>query len=92
MICQTDSNKADYGTCCYDLAKSGKVLTAKYSVIYESPDWHTGDTVWEYEFMEGAKPADNSPDYVRIQSPAVIVFPEFPDRFNELYQTKIERS
>ena len=92
VICQTDSNKADYGTCRYDFCRSGKVLTAKYSVIYESPDWCIGDSVWEYEFLEGSKPADHSPDYVRIQSPAVIVFPEFPDRFDELYKTQIERS
>ena len=92
VICETYSNKADYGTCRYDFAKSGKVSTARYSVIYESPDWCTGNTVWEYEFLAGAKPADDSPDYVRMREPAVIILPEFPDRFNELYQTQIERS
>ena len=92
VICETESNRADYGNCRYDFCRSGAVLSAKYSVIYESPEWCIGDTVWEYEFIEDAKPAENSPDYVRIQSPAVIIYPEFPDRFHELYKTQIERS
>ncbi|MBQ9772323.1 MAG: hypothetical protein IJW23_10925 [Lentisphaeria bacterium] len=92
VLCMTDSNKADYGTCRYDFFRSGRVLSARCSVIYESPDWCTGDTVWEYQFSEGEQPEDGKPDYVRLQSPAVIIYPEYPDRLKELYETKIERS
>ena len=92
VIALTSSNKNDYGTCRYDFFKSGFVLTGRYSVIYESPEWCTGNSVWEYEFREGDHPSDGSPDYVQINKPVVIVYPEYPDRLKELCKTQIERN
>lgn len=91
IMARTSSNKTDYGNCIYDFYNDMSGMP-RYSVIYESPDWCTGDAVWEYEFREGEEPTDNKPDYIWISKPTVIIYPEFPDRLEELKKTQIERN
>ncbi|MBE6404469.1 MAG: hypothetical protein E7040_00435 [Lentisphaerae bacterium] len=89
IIGKTYSNRDGYGGGLYDFYKTPlNSASARYSVIYESPDWCTGDSVWEYEFKEGAEPSDNKPDYVWVSEPAVIIYPEYPDRLEELKRTQ----
>ena len=80
VVCRTELSygSTGYGTCKYDFAES------KFSVIYESPDWITGDCVWEYDFEAGARPSGDTPSEIYLSYPAVIIYPEYPDRLKEL--------
>ena len=77
VVCFTRALQGDYKQCPYDFVKNG------YSVLYESPDWCTGDSVFEYEFqMNGPKPEEQT--YIYVTDPRVIIYPEYPDRLAEL--------
>lgn len=77
VVCFTRALQGDYKQCPYDFVKNG------YSVLYESPDWCTGDSVFEYEFqMNGPKPEEQT--YIYVTSPRVIIYPEYPDRLAEI--------
>ena len=80
VVCRTDPSygSTGYGTCKYDFAES------KFSVIYESPDWITGDCVWEYDFEAGSRPSGDTQSEIYLSYPAVIIYPEYPDRLKEL--------
>lgn len=76
-----------YERCGYDFAHiPGK--TGKTSVIYESPDWITGNASWHYMFNPGPKPDwDTEKSWqVSFEGTYVIIYPEYPDRLKELLE------
>lgn len=87
VMYKTDSNREDYGGGPYNLAKNS------YSVLYESPDWCTGDSIWEYEFSPGSQPSSTDDSWtVRMYYPTVIITIDYPDRLKEYYEELIERN
>jgi hypothetical protein len=81
-VCLTRSY--DYGDCPYDFAKHELPGEDLWSVIYESPGWCLGDSVFEYDFKPGAKPSGDTGWQVTLWEPSVIIYPEYPDRLKEL--------
>ena len=81
ILCQTESY--DYGGCPYDFVQShsGRYFN---SVIYESPGWCLGNSVFDYEFKPGPEPDDDTAWNVTMRYPFVIIYPEYPDRLKEL--------
>ena len=88
VLCQTRS--WDYGECPYDFAKHEIKDQPIWSVIYESPGWCLGDSVFEYDFKPGAKPSGDTGWQVTLWEPSVIIYPEYPDRLKELLKNEKE--
>ncbi|MBQ7404235.1 MAG: hypothetical protein IJW05_12455 [Lentisphaeria bacterium] len=76
-----------YKQCKYKFADTNNV-SMPISVLYESPDWITGDASWEYKFDPGPKPDwDTEKSWqITLYGTYVIIYPEYPDRLKELME------
>ena len=52
----------------------------KISVVYESPDWVSGDQTTDLVFDAGGDPGQNWS--ANIGTPAAVIYPDYPDRLN----------
>ena len=79
VLAEIEGDSEDRQRCPYDFSPE------RISVIYESPDWITGNTSWTYEFGHGEDPGTEDKFWeITLYEQHVIIFPEFPDRLKEL--------
>ena len=87
LLLKTSGTKSAYQHCKYEFAEpiynsSGSVSKSFYSVVYESPQWITGNHSFAVSMDAGSYPGETW--YMNISDPRVIIIPEFPDRLQEM--------